>query len=44
MGNSGNTALIPVLEKMSADADSVVSEHAQWALQKLRTQIESKEM
>jgi epoxyqueuosine reductase len=36
MGNSGNKAFIPELEKMSADDDPVIAEHAQWALKKLR--------
>lgn len=38
MGNSGNPAYIPALEKMCAEGDPVVAEHAQWALEKLRTQ------
>jgi epoxyqueuosine reductase len=35
MGNSGNNAFIPQLEKMAVDPDPVVAEHARWALQKL---------
>ncbi len=37
MGNSGDRQFIRALEKMAADADSVVAEHAQWALGKLRS-------
>src|SRR5260370_5814813 len=37
MGNSGNKEFIPELEKMSADAEPVIAEHAQWALKKLRS-------
>jgi len=37
MGNSGNKGFLPDLEKMSTDPDSVVAEHAQWALDKLRS-------
>lgn len=35
MGNSGNKEFVPVLEKMAADADTVIAEHARWALRKL---------
>lgn len=35
MGNSGNTKFIPQLRKMAADPDSVVAEHARWALEQL---------
>lgn len=35
MGNSGNIEFIPELEKMAAEADPVVVEHASWALTKL---------
>jgi epoxyqueuosine reductase len=34
-GNSGRTELVPVLEKLTADADAVVAEAAQWALGRL---------
>ncbi len=34
MGNSGNKAFIPELQKMAADTDLVVAEHANWALTK----------
>lgn len=37
MGNSGNKEFIPLLEKMAADVDPVVAEHAQWSLEKLRS-------
>lgn len=35
MGNSGNTKLAPALERLAADADPTVSEHARWAFAKL---------
>lgn len=35
MGNSGNHRFIPQLEKMAADPDPDVAEHARWALQQL---------
>ncbi|MGE0179793.1 MAG: tRNA epoxyqueuosine(34) reductase QueG [Sphingomonas sp.] len=34
-GNSGSTALVPVLERLAGDADSVVAEAARWALGRL---------
>ncbi len=37
MGNSGDRNFLPLLEKLSADEDEVVSESAAWALQKLGT-------
>lgn len=36
MGNSGNIDYIPDLERAANDPDSLVSEHAGWALNKLR--------
>lgn len=35
MGNSGNKAFIPQLEKMARDPDPIVAEHARWALKEL---------
>jgi epoxyqueuosine reductase len=35
MGNSGDRTFLPLLEKLSADEDPVVAEHAQWARQQL---------
>lgn len=35
MGNSGNRDFIPDLERLAADGDPVVAQHAQWALKKL---------
>lgn len=35
MGNSGNKAFIPQLEKMADDPDPIVAEHADWALRQL---------
>jgi epoxyqueuosine reductase len=37
MGNSGNKEFIPQLEAMISDPDPVISEHARWALEKLRS-------
>ena len=37
MGNSGNSDYIPDLERATLDEDSMVREHAAWALTKLRT-------
>lgn len=36
MGNSGNRNFMPLLEKLSEDADSVVAEHAMWAREQLK--------
>lgn len=35
MGNSGNRAFLPVLEKMAVGDDEFVAEHARWAMDKL---------
>ena len=35
MGNSGNKQFVPQLEKMMADPDRVIAEHARWALEQL---------
>jgi len=35
MGNSGNKEFLPELKKMAKDADPIVAEHAQWALNRL---------
>jgi epoxyqueuosine reductase len=35
MGNSGDRRFAPVLEKLAADEDPVVAEHARWAVRKL---------
>lgn len=35
MGNSGNKKFMPTLQHLTQDSDSVVAEHAQWALTKL---------
>ncbi len=35
IGNSGQRRFIPLLEKLTADDDAVVSENARWALRKL---------
>ncbi|MGH9500285.1 MAG: tRNA epoxyqueuosine(34) reductase QueG [Terriglobales bacterium] len=37
MGNSGNRRFIPTLEKLAADEDPAVAEHARWAARKLST-------
>jgi epoxyqueuosine reductase len=36
MGNSGNTAFIPLLESLLDDEEALVQEHAAWALARLR--------
>jgi epoxyqueuosine reductase QueG len=36
MGNSGNTAFIPLLESLLDDVETLVQEHAAWALARLR--------
>ena len=35
MGNSGNQAFLPTLNKLTKDEDSIIAEHARWAKQKL---------
>jgi epoxyqueuosine reductase len=35
MGNSGDRGFVPVLEKLAADDDEVLSEQARWAIKKL---------
>lgn len=35
MGNSGNKDFIPDLERMAADSDPTIAEHARWALHQL---------
>jgi epoxyqueuosine reductase len=35
MGNSGDKKFVPTLEKLSDDSDSVVAEHARWAVEQL---------
>jgi epoxyqueuosine reductase len=35
MGNSGDPRLLPALERLAADPDSIVAEHARWAIRKL---------
>lgn len=37
MGNSGDPRFLPVLEKLAADADGIVAEHARWALKKIKS-------
>ena len=37
IGNSGDRRFVPMLEKLSADEDPVVAEHARWASRKLLT-------
>ena len=39
MGNSGDTKFVPTLERLAEDADSVVAEHARWALDKLNSEV-----
>ena len=37
MGNSGDADFVPQLERLAADEDENVAEHARWALAKLKT-------
>ncbi len=43
MGNSGDSRFIPLLAELTHGHDEIVSEHARWALQRLRTDIEAEE-
>jgi epoxyqueuosine reductase len=36
MGNSGNTAFMPLLESLLDDEEALIREHAAWALARLR--------
>jgi epoxyqueuosine reductase len=36
MGNSGNTAFMPLLETLAEDEEELIREHAAWALERLR--------
>ena len=36
MGNSGDAHFLPALEKLAADPDETVAEHARWAMEKIR--------
>lgn len=40
MGNSGQTAFIPLLETLAQDEEELVREHAAWALARLRPPLE----
>jgi epoxyqueuosine reductase len=37
MGNSGDRRFVPLLEKLAADEDGTMTEHARWAVRKLST-------
>ncbi len=39
MGNSGDPRFLPVLEKLAADVDGIVAEHARWALERIRSRV-----
>jgi len=39
MGNSGDKKFLPTLKKLSEDADSVVAEHARWAVAELKSEL-----
>jgi len=41
IGNGGDTALIPLTERASSDPDPAVSDAAQWAWQKLRSETQA---
>ena len=36
MGNSADPRFLPMLEKLAADADAVVAEHARWAINRIK--------
>jgi epoxyqueuosine reductase len=36
IGNSGDTTLLPLLERWSQDDDPIIAEHARWAAEKLK--------
>ena len=36
MGNSGDEKFVPTLERLASDADAMIAEHANWALDRLR--------
>lgn len=37
MGNSGNAEFVPQLQRMAADPDPTIAEHARWALERLNS-------
>jgi len=39
MGNSGDAKFLPTLRKLAEDADPVVAEHANWALERLESRL-----
>ena len=39
LGNSDEERFLPVLEELSRDEDTMVAEHARWALQRLRGEL-----
>jgi epoxyqueuosine reductase len=39
LGNSGDAAHVPVLERMAEDLDPLVREHALWALERLSDRL-----
>jgi epoxyqueuosine reductase len=41
MGNSGNAALIPALEKLAGSEDEGIARHARWGIEKLRHNSDS---
>jgi epoxyqueuosine reductase len=36
LGNSGDPAALPALERAATDAEPLVSEHARWAMERIR--------
>jgi HEAT repeat protein len=36
LGNSADASKRPILERLAADADPLIREHAAWALQRLK--------
>ena len=39
LGNSGDPASLPALERAARDADPLIREHAEWAIRQLRKKI-----
>ena len=41
LGNRGNEAALPALERAATDAEPLVAEHAQWAIARIKERIAS---
>jgi epoxyqueuosine reductase len=42
LGNVGDASALPVLEKAAADSESLVAEHAIWAIERIRNRTQAK--